>query len=129
MASSGTTRGDPVDAEPPLAAGRVAVAEQVQAAVLGVHEVRIDIALGPGVPPVGVVVEVDAAVLAHGRPQDLEHLDPRAAEVDVEHLAGVDAQHRRQLGDPPRERAVVVGARQGEDGRPGREQRRLPGPA
>ena len=46
---------------------QVAVPEQVEAAVLGVEQVRVDVALGAGVASVGVVVEVDAAVLSHRR--------------------------------------------------------------
>ena len=42
------------------AAGQVAVPEHVEAAVLGVDEVGVDVALGARVATVGVVVEVDA---------------------------------------------------------------------
>ena len=114
---------DAVDPEAPLGAGEVAVAEHVQAAVLGVHEVRVDVALGARVAAVGVVVEVDAPVLGDGGAQHLEDVGAAEPEVDVEHLVGVDAEHRGQLGHAAAERAVGLGARQREHRRAGGEQR------
>ena len=82
--------------------GQVAVPEQVQAAVLGVHEVGVDVPLGALVAAVGVVVEVHPPVLGDGRAQHVEHLGAAQAEVDVEHLVGVDAEHGGQLGHAAR---------------------------
>ena len=98
--------GDPVDAEPALGAREVAVAEHVEAAVLRVHEVRIDVPLGARVAAVRVVVEVHAAVFGHRRPQHLEDVGAAQPEVDVEHLIGVDAEHGRELRHAAPERAV-----------------------
>ena len=84
------------------AAGQVAVPEQVQAAVLGVHDVRVDVPLGAGVAAVGVVVEVHAPVLGDAPSRSTSSTSGAAgAEVDVEHLVGVDAEHRGQLGHAP----------------------------
>ena len=99
-------RRDAVDPEAPLGAGEVAVPEHVEAAVLRVDEVGVDVALGARVATVGVVVEVDAPVLGHGGAEHLEDVGATEPEVDVEHLVGVDAEHRRQLRHTAAERAV-----------------------
>ena len=101
-------RRDAVDPEAALGAREVAVPEHVEAAVLGVDEVRVDVALGARVAPVGVVVEVDAPVLGHRGAEHLEHVGAAEPEVDVEHLVGVDAEHGGQLRDAAAERAVLA---------------------
>ena len=80
--------------------------EHVEAAVLGVDEVRVDVALGARVAPVGVVVEVDAAVLGDRGAEHVEHLGAAEPEVDVEDLVGVDAEDGGELRDAAAERAV-----------------------
>jgi hypothetical protein len=89
-----------VDPEHPLAAGEVAVGQQVEAALLRLEDVGVDVAHGPGVAAVGVVVEAHAPVLVDARAQHLHHLGRGGPEIDVEHLVGVDPEHLGELRHP-----------------------------
>ena len=102
---------DAVDAEDAFVVGEVAVGLEVPLALVGIHPVRIDRAMGALVASVAVVVELDLTVIVDGPSKQVEGGRGGLAQVDLDGR-GVDPEHGGDLGDGARQRAIGIGAGQ-----------------